>query len=239
MKRTLPELERDSVGTTTADSWGPRRRLMISLLLALHVTAIFAAPCAYPPPSSDLAQRVAGWFDRYLFAAYLNHGYRFFAPNPGPSHLVRFEVISLDGDGIHAAGRFPELQDHWPRLLYHRHFMISETMYTETNIPLPPEEGFASEEEQAAFLDFRAAARAQAEVLLQSVSGHLRRRHGGGSVRLYVQEHLILSPLEVLDGVPLDAPELYRERYLGEFDMNGKWTWPEAEDVGILKPLHS
>jgi hypothetical protein len=48
---------------------------------------------------------------------YLDHGYFFFAPNPGPSHLVGIRDQSV---------LFPDRKEQWPRLLYHRYFMLSE-----------------------------------------------------------------------------------------------------------------
>ena len=39
-------------------------------------------------------------FRPYLEAAYLDHGYAFFAPDPGPSHLVRYELEFDDGGVI-------------------------------------------------------------------------------------------------------------------------------------------
>ncbi|NIO41435.1 MAG: hypothetical protein GTO41_15415, partial [Burkholderiales bacterium] len=70
---------------------------------------------------------------------FLDHGYRFFAPEPGPGHLVRYEVTTSDGAG--AAGQFPDRDRIWPRLLYHRWFMLSETAFAaSSSLPSPAEE---------------------------------------------------------------------------------------------------
>jgi hypothetical protein len=53
----------------------------------------------------------------YVDWMYLDHGYFFFAPNPGPSHLVGIRDQSVV---------FPDRKEQWPRLLYHRYFMLSE-----------------------------------------------------------------------------------------------------------------
>ena len=37
---------------------------------------------------------------------FLNNGYRFFAPEPGPGHLVRYEIVTRDGRQIE--GSFPD-----------------------------------------------------------------------------------------------------------------------------------
>ena len=97
---------------------------MISLLVSLHVMAVFVGPWAMPPHGSELARTIAGVHGPYLQAAFLNNGYRFFAPEPGPGHLVRYEVVTRDGRKIE--GSFPDKKAQWPRLLYHRYFMLSE-----------------------------------------------------------------------------------------------------------------
>src|SRR5688500_19151420 len=56
---------------------------LASALIALHLLAVWVAPFAVPP-SSPFAQTVATAFRPYLEAAFLNHGYKFFAPDPGP-----------------------------------------------------------------------------------------------------------------------------------------------------------
>ena len=86
--------------------------------------AIIIAPAAVSP-SSDLVQ--AGWdlFQPYLQILYLNHGYHFFAPEPGDSTLLAFQAERADGTVV--SGRIPN-RGIVPRLLYHRHFMLTEQM---------------------------------------------------------------------------------------------------------------
>jgi hypothetical protein len=60
---------------------------------------------------------------------YLNHGYRFFAPDPGPASVVEFQIERADGS--QEVGLFPDRQAinrDYPRLNYHRWFMWSETL---------------------------------------------------------------------------------------------------------------
>ena len=59
-----------------------------------------------PPQNSELAAGCAGSFRPYLDALCLANGYRFFAPEPGPSHLVRYEITH--DDGTLETGEFPE-----------------------------------------------------------------------------------------------------------------------------------
>jgi hypothetical protein len=191
-------------------------RGVVSLLLLLHLAAVLVAPWSFPPPSSLLAQRIAAWFSPYLQAAYLNHGYRFFAPNPGPSHVVCYEVTMPDGSV--RAGQFPDLQRHWPRLLYHRYFMVSEATYNITDpFTGPPPTQFADQRQRRAY----EAEKARAEELLGSLARDLLRCHGGQRVKLVLRTHLIPDPWEVQDGLRLDDPDLFVDRVLGEFDGGG------------------
>ena len=112
---------------TSSSSWTPTRRRLVSAILLAHLAAIFIAPWSSPPPAPLLAEQAARLLSPYLIAAYLNHGYRFFAPDPGPSHLVRYSMTRADGTVLE--GRIPDPQRDWPRLLYHRHFMITETLF--------------------------------------------------------------------------------------------------------------
>lgn len=105
--------------------WSVRVRIIVSVLVLLHLLAVFSAPFAMPEPSSELSVGIDQITGPYTSALYMRHGYRFFAPDPGPSHLLRYEVVSSDGESI-VEGRFPDKSVHIPRLMYHRFFMISE-----------------------------------------------------------------------------------------------------------------
>src|SRR5438132_13994609 len=73
----------------------------ISLLLALHLSAVFIAPfaaaCNVRGSSSPLADVAYRALRPYIAALFLDHGYFFFAPNPGPNHLVEYKVEFADG----------------------------------------------------------------------------------------------------------------------------------------------
>ena len=100
----------------------PRR--LITIWLLYHVLAITAPPLVVPP-TSRLLRNVSQVFRPYLQAFYLNHGFHFFAPEPGDSTLVAFTVERENGttiDGIMPHRRI------WPRLLYHRHLMLTESL---------------------------------------------------------------------------------------------------------------
>ena len=203
--------------TNQSAGWSIGRRRLASALLALHVIAIFSAPWSFPPPASALSNVVAGVFRPYLIASFLDHGYRFFAPNPGPSHLIRYEIDMPNGSVVQ--GRFPDRNQHWPRLLYHRHFMLSETVYGIHNeildeVPegLPPDRVEQFQRMQAFY-------RQRAELAQRGIARALLNETGGQRIRLYLQIHEIPFPEEVQGGLPLNAPSLYQDiRTLGEYE---------------------
>lgn len=112
----------------------PWVRVVASILLALHLTAVFVAPADAPPtPRSELYAALHEFFRPYLNVAYLNHGYGFFSPNPGSSFIIRYHIERKDGKQID--GVLPDLDEHWPRLLYHRHFMLTSQVRLLPQLP--------------------------------------------------------------------------------------------------------
>src|SRR5262245_38749551 len=99
-------------------------KLLISILVVWHVAAVVSAPLAFACMSrggpSAAAAAIASFFQPYSSALYLNHGYAFFAPDPGPNHLVDYTVEFADKRTA-VRGRIPDLSTERPRLLYHRH----------------------------------------------------------------------------------------------------------------------
>ena len=171
---------------------------VISVLLILHLVAIASAPLAMEPASLP-AQKVFAFFRPYLDTAFLNHGYHFFAPEPGPSHLIRYELTLADGrieEGV-----FPDPSEQTPRLNYHRHFMLSE---------------FANR------LAVSDAQQPALHELSQSFAQHLMSDRDAKSATLFLRRHYIPSPQQVREGMTLEAEELYAERPLGTF-------WSESE----------
>ena len=64
----------------------------------------------------------------YLDALYLNHGHAFFAPirrrrPPGP-----LPDVSIENAQYETQGEFPNRKGQWPRLFYHRYFMLADQM---------------------------------------------------------------------------------------------------------------
>jgi len=167
-------------------------RAILSLLFIWHVTAVFMAPMSISVANIDsvvnwVAQRT--WMQRYLDALYLNHGYHFFAPDPGDGHLIHFQVMDERGSVI-KEGEFPNLKDQWPRLRYHRYFMLAD----QCQLPAPSE----------------AEERRWTETYLKTYARQLLREYGGQSVRVQRIVHYPLFMDDALKGRSLTYPETYR-----------------------------
>jgi hypothetical protein len=105
---------------------GPVLRIIISIIIVWHFTAIFLAALCIPATSPlvrDVAQKPP--MQWYLDSLYLNQGHSFFAPDVGPSHLVHYELFDASNRPV-GDGDLPSRKDHWPRLRYHRHFMLAD-----------------------------------------------------------------------------------------------------------------
>jgi hypothetical protein len=163
-------------------------RRALNAWIAFHVAAIIIAPAAVSP-ASDLVE--AGWslFQPYLQILYLNHGYHFFAPEPEASTLLKFEATRPDGTVV--SGRIPN-RDIVPRLLYHRHFMLTEQM-----------------KDAPAVLQ---------QEWVGSYAEHLCRKYGAVRVKLTGQIHNLPTMEMVRQGVRLDDPTSYEDEELGVFE---------------------
>ncbi len=192
--------------------WHPATRALVSVLVALHVLAVFVAPWnlstppalppGYIPPTDSVGRQLPppryddpiwqqprvirglAWFFRhYQNLGYLNHGYEFFAPDPAGTHLMEYRVTQSDGTVVE--GHFPDLKTQWPRLYYHRHMMLAE---------------------QIAGMGENSGLR---------YAEHLARRHSGRAHIDWVI-HLLLSPEQVLEGRKLGENSTYQ--VLGSVD---------------------
>ena len=111
MRRTASSTEDRSADQSLSPTASPRRtawqrvgRLALNLWVVLHLSAIFIAP-ATVGPSSSIARGCWEWVSPYLQVCYLNHGFHYFAPQPGYSNLLRWSAVR-DGEEI-ATGEFP------------------------------------------------------------------------------------------------------------------------------------
>lgn len=190
-------------------TWG---RLAASVLIVGHLWAVFGRPIEFAtqgptgpsPASSNFYEPIRG----YSEFAYLNHGYAFFAPDPGPSHLIRVRLERAGAaDSVTEEWVFPDLQRHKPRLLYHRHFMLSEflhNVYQPRQMPGPIAADVVAIERWN-------KGRARYVAVLGSITEHLRRKAGTDEVEVERLEHQLVGLPEFLAGQrQLDDPQLYR-----------------------------
>ena len=161
-------------------------RRFVSAWLVFHVAAIIIAPAALPP-ASPLVESAWLAIRPYLDTFYLNHGYHFFAPEPGFSTLVSYQAELPDGTKLDE--RMPN-RGIWPRLLYHRHFMLTEYLN---------------------FYDYDV----QLE-LCESYQAHLRRKYRVDEVTMTKVEHLLPSEFHILEGGSLQHPDLWVEITMSE-----------------------
>jgi hypothetical protein len=200
--------------TNQPPALAPVAKAVISVILALHLAAVFIAPfaaaCNVGGSSSPLADPIYKTLHPYVSALFLDHGYFFFAPNPGPSHLVDYKIEFDDGRPP-IEGRFPNLATERPRLLYHRYFMLSEALAASYAPPEGPPEPSppaltASDEEQALYklrrdehkrmADDWQRRRQRYEAMRASIERHLLCQHGASSVTLTRIEHRLPLPDE-------------------------------------------
>jgi len=174
----LPRPPRASVGTRAI-------RLVVSLALLFYCSAVIIAPLSGPPPASELSQVLLQPFRPLLGALYLGHGYRFFAPDPGPGHSIRWTVTMPDGST--RLGKTPDAESDWPRLLYHRRFMVAEKISVLVPPPFAPAEA-------------REAARRDWLPLVKATATNLLRTTGGERVKLELVEHYLPGPEETVAG---------------------------------------
>ncbi len=187
--------------------WSPGAKLLVSGLVALHLTAVFIAPMSFAArPSSPAVDPLRAALWPYIQALYLDHGYAFFAPDPGPSHLVEYRLGFAD-DRAPTTGRFPDLREHQPRLLYHRHFMLSETLqsyYAPAAAPRLPAEMEA--EERARELANWRQARDRFELLRDSYARHLATANDAEKAEVHRLRHDFLPPSQFTGDFNPTAP---------------------------------
>lgn len=167
--------------------------VVVNCWLVFHLCASVLSPASVNPDS----QFTREGFDLvlpYLEATHLAHGWSFFSPEPGASTLLEYEIVLPDGQL--ETHRIPNF-DIKPRLLYHRHFMLTEFLGRLQNAP---------EEEQE--LWYRSFARAVCV------------KHNAQHVELRRVVHLLPNILRVQAGAPLDAPESYQVSFLRAYDRD-------------------
>lgn len=183
--------------------WSPRKKRWVSALLLFHLLAV-VTPALASYPSSHLTRTLFWYLHPYIQIAFLDNSYKFFAPEPSASNLIRYELEFADG--TRQGGVFPNLNEHWPRLLYHRHFMLSErvgngmpmTQDVRPGDPLPE-------------------IPPQVQVYIDSFAKHLLAAHHANQVTLYCRRHVLPTPEDIMRGRKLSDERFYFERNLGTY----------------------
>lgn len=161
----------------------------------LQLLAVTAEPLRFFTRSgrgtSPVTDPVRQWLAPLVEFAYLNHGYFFFAPEPGPSHLVEFRFENDKGRSAHL--RIPDRHAQWPRLLYHRHFMLTENL---NQLWVPPVDPALAPQDPLA-IDW-SRDRARYELIRDSMRQHVATRYDAQSE---VQVDRIRHELPSIDDV--------------------------------------
>jgi len=211
-----PERFEDSGSAALPARW----RRVLSLLVIWHFFAVAAfpfwfvtGPVVSPMQSpSPLAQSWLGLVDPYTDVLYLKQGHAFFAPIPPTSGaLIRYELEMPDRETI--TRTFPDAERHWPRLYYHRLFMLSEKLAATYVGDQPPAEIGSQPEMRRLWGERRDEFRRTVKVFAR----HLLEAHDAKRVRLYLVRHTILSPADAVRGASArqsDPPPVF----LGVFD---------------------
>lgn len=165
-------------------------KTLASVWIVYHFLGLFVSPSSIPP-SSATVRNSWGLFGPYLQFMYMNHGHHFFAPDPGASTLVRYVVERPDGQTIE--GKIPNRQI-FPRLLYHRHFMLTESL--------------ASSEDNERVN----------QLLVRALARQLCRENGGAAITMSRVTHLLPTMEWIRAGERIDDPSLYEEQPLGRFE---------------------
>jgi hypothetical protein len=167
--------------------------VLLNLWLVYHLAGIIIAPWSVPP-TSRLVQNAWRVVGPYVQVLYLNHGYHYFAPEPGVSTLVGY-VLEMP-DGRVETGRIPN-RGIRPRLLYHRHFMLTEMLGSGD-----------------------ALAPSVKSELVRSMARALCRQSGARRVTLSQVTHRLPSMEFIRAGGALDDPRSYTEEPLGTFSCD-------------------
>ena len=188
--------------------WPVWQRRVVSGLLVFHLAAILAGALA-APPASILERRIAEFFSSYHQLIDQGYGYRYYAPEPGPTPVVTATIRFTD-QRPEVTVRIPE-RGVSPRLRYQRQLALANHLATDFS---------NAKRETGVGLNSHYA---------RSYARHIAKLHpGSASITLYVQAHLIPDPGQVHDAllrgepVNIDAEEYYTapER-IGEFPCDG------------------
>lgn len=221
--------------------WTPLQRGVASIVLLLFLFILLLGPLNNPVGSDHFSRPLGRWISPVHQVLFLGHGYRFFGPDPGPGHWIECRLIAADETVTEI--RFPDRQEHWPRLRYHRWFMLAETLFSELN-GTPDQSSFAqtqvelqeqidqlrsdgkleeslrlAAQRDELLLEYEQA-RERIDRLVEAIARHFLRQHVDAvSIELVLRERSIPFPDDISDGIRLDD-----ERYISEPIVIGKFS---------------
>jgi hypothetical protein len=159
---------------------------------------VVGPPAAGDPPP-DVRPLLLRWMGPYLDQLFMGGGYNFFSPDPGACLIIRYVVDMPDGSQVR--GQIPDLDTQWPRLRYHRYFMISSQANR-----------------------FRPEANNGHPIAL-----YLLKKHGGRRVRLDLLVHFLLTPEEVIAGKDPNGADQYQ--MITPYELNAGEAEQMPEEV--------
>ena len=239
-----PRKPEDAARSLAKPGWSLGRRTFVSVLLIVWLLIVVIGPLSNPIGSDHLTRPLGRWVAPIHQATFTGHGYRFFGPDPAPGHIVAYTITHSDGRTTE--GQFPDADAGLPRLMYHRWFMLSETIASEHALT-PAADAFeqqqramlgrsremklAGQHEEASQIlqrrtelaDRYAKTRERIDALVRAVARQLLMQTDGDSIELFVQERLIPFPTDVLAGAKLDDPEFLSPQpppSIGKFTRN-------------------
>lgn len=167
--------------------------LLLNVWIVFHLVAVFA-PGFSVPPSPRFARQLYQWTSGYVQALFMDHGYHFFGPDPGSATLIGYMAQNSTGEQFR--GFYPH-KGIFPRLMYHRHFMLTEAI---PGLAMNP---------------------ATYQLAAQTYAARVRKEFEADKVELTRITHELISTDRYYAGVRITDPETYREESLGEFRWPG------------------
>jgi hypothetical protein len=230
------------------------RKIVISLVIIFHFGGIVTAVTNIPPNPwlSNVAWSYV--YRPYLEFFYLGNAYHFYSPDPGPGVQVWFYVQfdENEEEKFTVADR-----DESPlQLEYQRRISIAESVNQKSLSPLNRltldrrilaglKDGINFHPELPQWLQYRPPTPWYSARLLESYVRHvaLRAAESAGAgkkitgIKVYLVEHRILEPKEVVAKLDPESPWLFRPYFLGDFDENGALKDPTDPYLYWLIPI--
>jgi len=211
-------IEEEPIQGFRASPW----RHAVSAFILFHLVAVVTSPFSFSTQSIDsispVAEKMYGGLGRYIDITFLDHGYAFFAPDPGESYLVRAYIPQADGEEL--VVMFPDKHAQRPRLYYHRHFMMTESLnasWVSAEPPLEPEEGISNRSEamKEYALNFKMwkEARERYEYQWNAIENHLKTQYDVESVEIERVVHYLPRPIDVLERGKSEKEDFYDAFY--------------------------